>query len=159
MKNKKTIIICVLLIVLVFVIYILSLNKMGEEYNTEDYKYLKNYGSNEIVPVYVTQEDIVKKYINEYKNNMLYDIEEAYNSLNASYRAKRFSNLEGYKNYVNDIMSLSTLSMEVDKYSVTTIGSNKIFNVYDKNGFQYIIKEKSIMNYEIYLDENTVVIE
>ena len=48
------------------------------------------YNSNEYIPVYITEEDIIKKYLNEFKNNMLYDIEEAYNSLNKEYREKDY---------------------------------------------------------------------
>ena len=49
--------------------------------------------------------------------------------------------------------------MEVDKYSVTSINGNKVFNIIDNSGNEYIIKEKSIMNYEVYLDEYAVVID
>ena len=90
------------------------------------------------------------------KNNMLNDVEYAYNMLNRSYREKRFGSLEKYKNYINEITSESTYSMEVDRYSVSNKNGYKIFSVFAKNGYQYIIKEKSIMDIEIYLDEYTV---
>lgn len=160
-KNKKVIFICIVLIMITFILY-LFLNKKDEvlnESNTESYSYLKNYSSNEYVPVYVTEEDMVKKYLNDYKNNMLTDLNEAYNSLNKEYRDKRFGSLDSYKEYIDNFITLSTYSMEVDKYSVSSIGGDKVFNIYDKSGNQYIIREKSIMNYEVYLDEYTVVIE
>lgn len=160
-KNKKVIFICIGLILITFILY-LSLNKKDEvlnESNTESYSYLKNYSSNEYVPVYVTEEDMVKKYLNDYKNNMLTDLNEAYNSLNKDYREKRFGSLDKYKEYIDNFITLSTYSMEVDKYSVSSIGGDKVFNIYDKSGNQYIIREKSIMNYEVYLDEYTVVIK
>lgn len=156
-KNKKIIIFCIVLIIFTFILLLISLkNESISEYNTENYQYLKKYKSNEYVPAYVTEEDVVKIYLNEYKNNMLFDLESAFNSLNKEYREARFKDLEGYKDYINDIISLSTYSMEVDKYSVTSINGNKVFNIFDKSGNQYIIKEKSIMNYEVYLDEYTV---
>lgn len=156
-KNKKIIIFCIVLIIFTFILLLISLkNESISEYNTENYQYLKKYKSNEYVPVYVTEEDVVKIYLNEYKNNMLFDLESAFNSLNKEYREARFKDLEEYKDYINDIISLSTYSMEVDKYSVTSINGNKVFNIFDKSGNQYIIKEKSIMNYEVYLDEYTV---
>lgn len=158
-KNKKIIIFCAVLII-IFVIISLFNKKDNLTYlNTEGYEYLKNYESNEFLPVYVTVEDVAKKYLNEYKNNMLSNVEEAYNSLNKEYREKRFENLNGYKNYLKNFISLSIYSMELDKYSVTRINGNKIFNVYDKSGNQYIFKELSIMNYEVYLDEYTVEIK
>lgn len=161
LRNKKIILICIVLLLVVFIVYLFTLNNNDilEEGNTEEYNYLKKYGSNEYVPVYVTEEDMVKKYLNDYKNNMLSDVEEAYNSLNKEYREKRFGSLDKYKEYVNNFITISTYSMEVDKYSVSKMSGDKVFNIYDKSGNQYIIREKSIMNYEVYLDEYTIVIK
>lgn len=161
LRNKKVILVCLSLLVITGIIFLITTNRSNnlEESNTEDYKYLKNYSSNEFIPVYITEEDMAKKYLNEYKNDMLYNVEDAYNSLNEAYREKRFGSLEKYKEYVNGIMSLSLISLTVDKYSVSNRGTNKIFNIYDESGYQYIFKEISIMNYEVYLDEYTVEIE
>lgn len=161
LRNKKIILICIVLLLAIFIVYLFKLNSNDilKEGNTEGFSYLKKYGSNEYVPVYVTEEDMVKKYLNDYKNNILNDIEEAYNSLNKEYREKRFGSLDKYQKYVNNFITMSTYSMEVDKYSVSSMSGDKIFNIYDKSGNQYIIREKSIMNYEVYLDEYTVVIK
>ena len=160
LKNKRIIIVCITLLLITFIIYLFVINDKDISNDTiEDYTYLKNYSSNEYVPVYVTEEDMVKKYLNDYKNNMLNDVEVAYNSLNKEYRDKRFGSLDKYKEYVNNSISISTYSMEVDKYSVSSMSGDKVFNIYDKSGNQYIIREKSIMNYEVYLDEYTVVIK
>ena len=162
-NNKKLIIFCIIVIV----IFVLVGSVIKYKDNILALKYLKKgedkkierYEANEFIPIYVEEEDVVKKYLNDYKNNMVYNISEAYNMLNMNYRSIRFGSLENYKEYVDSILSLSTYSMEVDKYSVTNINGNKIFNVYDKSGYQYIIKEKSIMDYDIYLDEHTVSIK
>ena len=160
LKNKKIILVCIVLLLVTILIYLFSINRNNVLNETvEDYTYLKNYSSNEYVPVYVTEEDMAKKYLNDYKNNILNDLEEAYNSLNKDYRDKRFGSLDKYKEYVNNSISISTYSMEVDKYSVSSMSGDKVFNIYDKSGNQYIIREKSIMNYEVYLDEYTVVIK
>lgn len=160
LKNKRIIIVCITLLLVTFIIYLFVINDKDILNETiEDYTYLKNYSSNEYVPVYVTEEDMVKKYLNDYKNNMLSDVEEAYNNLNKEYSEKRFGSLDKYKEYVNNFITISTYSMEVDKYSVSSMSGDKVFNIYDKSGNQYIIREKSIMNYEVYLDEYTVVIK
>lgn len=162
LKNKKIIFICASLLLVTFMIYLFTLfnnNDILEKGNSENYVYLKNYESNQYIPINIKEEDIAKKYLNDYKNNILTDVEEAYNSLNKEYREKRFGNLEKYKEYINDFISLSTYSMEVDKYSISSVGGDKVFNIYDKSGNQYIIREKSIMNYEVYLDEYTIEIK
>lgn len=160
LKNKKIILVCIALLLVTFLIYLFSINNSNILNETvEDYNYLKKYSSNEYVPVYVTEEDMAKKYLNDYKNNILNDVEEAYDSLNIEYREKRFGSLDKYQEYINNFITMSTYSMEVDKYSVSSMSGDKIFNIYDKSGNQYIIREKSIMNYEVYLDEYTVVIK
>ena len=162
--NKKTIIICILILFIVGVIALyfklddsMDFNEGNGSYGT--YNVIKHYNANEVVPVYINESDVVKKYLNIYKNNMIYDINEAYNMLNERYREERFGSIEAYQEYINSIISSSTYSMEVDKYSVNKINGVKIFSVFDKSGYQYIIKEKSIMDIEIYLDEYTVEIK
>lgn len=163
LKNKKIIFVCIILLLIVFVIYIFSINSANNdelvETNRDNYNYLEKYSSNQYVPVYVTEEDMAKKYLNDYKNNILNNLEDAYNSLNYEYKQAKFGSLDKFKEYINEYISLATYSMEVDKYSVSSIDGNKIFNVYDENGYQYIFKEISIMNYEVYLDEYTVEIK
>lgn len=158
-KNKKLIFICLSLIIITFLIYIFNVGNNVDEEEKIEYEYLKHYETNHVIPVYITEEDVVKIYLNEYKNNMIESVEDAFNSLNEAYRLKRFSNLENYKVYVDSILSSATYSMEIDRYSVSNVSGKKVFNVYDKSGYQYLIKEISIMNYEVYLDEYTVTIK
>lgn len=162
-NNKKTIIFCLILIIIFGILYYYINNKdkytFEKNENYRSYLKIERYDANEYIPVYMTEEDIVKKYLNDYKNNMIYDINESYNMLNKEYREKRFGSLDSYKEYVDRIMSTATYSMEVDKYSVTKSNGMKIFNIYDTSGYQYIIKEKSIMDIEIFLDEKTVKIK
>ena len=163
-KNKKTIFLCFILFIIFLVVALFIqfkdniLSLKGSE-GINDNIIIEHYDANEFIPIYVTESDVVKKYLNDYKNNMIYDINEAYNMLNKEYREKRFGSIDSYKEYVSRIMSTATYSMEVDKYSVTNLNGMKIFNIYDTSGYQYIIKEKSIMDIEIYLDENTVIIK
>lgn len=158
-KNRKIVLFCILLILIFFSLTLYKKTNVNNKEEVIEYEYLKNYKSNEFVNLYVTEEDMVKKYLNEYRNNMIYNIEDAYNSLNRSYRSIRFGTLDGYKKYVESILNSSMFSMEVDRYSVSRINGYKVYNIYDKSGHQYLFKELSIMNYEVYLDENTVVIE
>ena len=51
--------------------------------------------------IYVFPTDRTYRYEYDYKNNILTDIDKAYNSLNLEYREKRFGNIESYKEYIN----------------------------------------------------------
>ena len=161
--NRKIVVVCVLLIIIFsFLLYYTKTeNKVINEENDNyrNYTRIEKYEANQYIPVYMTESDVVKKYFNDYKNNVIYNPTEAYNMLNKDYREKRFGNYDSYKEYLDENMSSALYSMEVAMYSVTIINNKKFFNVYDKSDFQYIIKENSIMDYEIYLDENTVEIK
>ncbi len=159
-KNIKPILICLILIFIVLVIVLFLNNKNVFNNNKLSSSYfIEKYDANQYSPIYVDNDQIVQIYLNEYKNNMLFDIEKAWNNLNKEYRELKFGTKERYIDYVESFLSISTLSMEVDKYSVSNVYGKKVFNVYDKSGNQYIIKENSIMNYEIYLDNETVKIK
>lgn len=159
-NNRKLIISCVILIIIFLLIYyFVSNNKKIDSSDYYEEPVIDKYEANMIIPVYMTEEDIVKKYLNDYKNNVISNVNDAYFSLNKEYRNKKFGSLEKYKEYINKYLSLATYSMEVDSYNVTNSNGKRVYNVYDKSGNRYIFKENSIMNYEVYLDDSTVEIK
>ena len=92
-----------------------------------------------------------------YKEDVQYDSERAYNSLNKEYREKRFGNLEEYKKYISDNIDYIR-SCNFSKSSVSENKSEgyKQYICTDVNGNYYIFREKSIMNYELLLDTYTI---
>lgn len=159
-KNKKTIFICLGLIIFVLIGYFIYYYLASDKGNSVDeIEIKKHYDINEINYKYVSENDVVKIYYNDFRNNMLFDRDEAYKLLNEDYRNKRFGSLEEFNNYLDNFVSEALYSNNVDNYSVNYINGKKVFNVYDESGNQYIIKENSIMNYEVYLDEYTSIIE
>ncbi len=155
-KNKKTIFICLGLIILVLIGYFIYYYFVNDKDNSVDeIEIKKHYDINEINYKYVVENDVVKIYYNDFRNNMLFDRDEAYKLLNEDYRNKRFGSLEEFNNYLDNFVSEALYSNNVDRYSVNYINGKKVFNIYDDSGNQYIIKENSIMNYEVYLDEYT----
>ena len=152
----------VLVLIIVLIVYFIKYSEENVEYyydNSTENSYLRNYGVNEYIPVYVEEADVVIKYLNDFKNAMIADIEYAYSLLNENYRVKRFGNVGEFSNYVNKMLSLSTYTMEVETYKVVNSNGSKFFDVYDMDGNHYIFKEKSIMDYEVYLDNYTVEIK
>jgi len=161
-ENKKIIIIC--LFIILVVIGITYLNKQMKINNSEsilDNRFVEitHYNANEYIPVYMTEEDVMKKYLNDFKNLMINDTEEAYYLLNEIYRNMKFKDINEFIEYVNDLKSLSLYNLSVDKYNVKVVNGKKFFDIYGTDGNRYIIKEISIMNYEVYLDNYTVEIK
>ena len=159
-ENKKIIFICILIIVIILIIiYFINREKINSDSNFYIEENIEKYNANQFVPIYVTESDIAKKYLNDFKNLILYNKKEAYELLNYSYKNKRFESYEKFETFINDRITQSTYSMEIDKYNVNIINNKKVYNIFDKSGYQYIFKENSIMNYEVYLDEYTVEIK
>ncbi len=160
-KNKKIIIICILLVLLSLGILFLvkkNQNNLDEETNYVEER-ITHYEANEYTPIYIDDNRIVNIYFSEYISNMIFNVNEAYNSLNKEYREKKFGSLDKYIEYVNKNLSEEVMAASIDKYYKSNINGHKIFDIYDKYENHYIIKEISIMNYEVYLDDYTIKIE
>lgn len=154
MQNKpelKNIIIFGCILLFFTVIYIIIDKVVNNE--TDEPIFLKNYEVNEYIPMYVSDEDMAKIYLNDYIHIMYSDVNKAYTLLDENYRNKKFGSIENYKNYIK---SLTNLSYKVDSFYIDDRGKNKIYGVYDTNGNMFIFKTNGIMQYTIYLDDYTV---
>ena len=103
----------------------------------------------------VTQEDMAKNYFYDYKRNLIYNIESAYNSLDEEYREKRFGSLEEYINVVNkNLTELKNIRLE--KYLVNTYTDYTEYVCKDQNENLYIFRDYSVMKYSLLLDNYTI---
>ena len=118
-----------------------------------EYDHLRNYEVNEYIPTYVSTEDLVKIYLNDYLYNMRYAVDKAYESLDLEYRNKRFGSLENYKNYVEQF---KTKEISAKRYSRESKKGYSYYKIYDSDDNVYIFKTKGIMQYSIFLDEDTI---
>ena len=151
--NRIKNIILAIVIVLIFIVTYLLLKYLTNDDSLEYEEYLKDYGVNEYIPTYVSDEDMAKIYLNDYIHNMYYDVEKAYNSLDEEYRKIKFGSLDSYKSYVN---SLTYPTYTLDKYYKKEVSNYIIFGVYDTNGNFFAFKTEGVMQYKVYLDEDTV---
>ena len=154
MKDNTVKIIALIVVLLSLLTGAYLLLKHFTKDNSLEYEeYLKNYEVNEYIDTYVTDEDMARRYLNDYIHNMYFDIENAYSLLDEEYKNAKFGSLDSYKNYVN---SLNYSSYQMDKYYKTSKDGYLIFGVYDKNGNLFIFKTKGVMQYTVYLDDYTV---
>ena len=152
MKNNpiKSIIIIVVIIVVFSLSYFILDKLLNKE---EEVNYLKNYGVNEFIPTYVSDEDMARIYFNDYIYKTHINIEEAYNLLDQEYKNKKFGNLENYKNYLyNSYLE----NYKFSKYYKLEKNGYIIFGVYDSNENLYIFKTQGVLQYKVYLDDYTV---
>lgn len=111
----------------------------------------KTYDVNEYNLVNITDRQLAAIYLNDYRNYLKNNIDQAYELLNEEYRSKKFNNIEEFKTYINTI---NINNMSVEKYNISD--DKKIIDVYISNNDRFIFKIKNILEYEVYLDDTTV---
>lgn len=148
----KKIVVVVIIALILSGLYIL-LKELTKDDSLEYEEYLKDYNVNEYISTYISDEDMAKIYLNDYVHNMYYDLNYSYNLLDEEYRNKRFGSLENYRNYV---ISLNYRTYNVEKYYKKEVDGYIIFGIYDQNGNFFAFKTKGVMQYSVFLDEDTV---
>lgn len=101
-----------------------------------------------------TKEEICKNYFLELKNNLLYDREYVYNSLEDEYRKNKFANYEEFSNYIEN------------KFTNIKKRTLQSYNVIEEDETQYVLKdqydniyifnEKTPLKYTLILDTYTI---
>lgn len=154
--NLKNIgIILFFVIIVLAVIYVPKLFDKDNSDNVDrfgnDFELKSKYGVNEYIPIMISDEQMAKKYLIDYINQIIYDINGSYKLLDKDYREERFGNAQIYIDYINSLnLSSSTL---VDRYAVDERTGYKYYYVYDKEGHLFIFKTKGVMQYEVYFDD------
>lgn len=103
----------------------------------------------------VDNETYCKDLVKDYKNKLMYDLESAYNTLDEEYRNAKFENYAEFEKYVqNNYNELVTINIK--KYSKNTTEDYIQYVFEDRQGREYIFKEKATMKYSIILDTYTL---
>ena len=150
-KNKGLIIGLIILALFVLAVYFLNGDKTNNNHRNNNYNYLKNYKINEVIPIYVTDEDIAKKYLSEYVSLLIYHRKEAFKLVDATVLVEKFDNYEAFDKYVKNLMTDSFIRCTVKKYSYDITDGVKAMHVVDADGNVFIFKETSLMNYTVEL--------
>lgn len=148
-KNKNIIIICISLIIFFLIIYLIFKPKKEEFLFINNDNYLKDYDINEIIPIYVSEEDIANKYLSEYVNFLLFNKEKAYNLLTESEKNNRFQTYDQFLYYIDKINTIKFKQAKVTKYSYKTYNDKKTLYVVDNSGNTFKFIENSLMDYKV----------
>lgn len=125
------------------------------ELNNNDME-IESNGTNIFSYIEIDDVFIIKNYINYYKIAALSNPELVYNNfLDTEYKSEKFEDIDDFKQYIND-NKLNLLDTSIVKYSVDQFNSYKQYTILDNHNNYYIIKEKSIMDFSILLDNYTV---
>ena len=124
----------------------------------DDETQIENTGNNIFEYTPISDEEMCRKYYNDFKQKELNNPEEAYLMLDEEYREKRFPNYDEFIQYIDEKRTLlenAVLSKYAYEYGETYTECTLI----DTQGNTYIIKAESVMEYTIKLDSYTIKID
>ncbi len=117
-------------------------NIIANEYNA--YQYIE-----------ISDEEMVRRYVKDFVQKAKNNPNLAYEFLDDEYKQKKFGNIENFKKYIENNIE------KIENGTLTHYGTNKAnenmeYYYRDNNKYYFTIKEKSVMNYSILLDEYTI---
>lgn len=152
--NKKYNIITGIIIVLLFIGSIVGILLFYNTVGETEFEYLKDYKDNEYMPVYISEEKMVKMYYNDFLYYLKSDLNGAYNMLNPEYKKKKFPSFLTFQAYV-----LPYYESSLTSYSLVEKNDKRIFYVKLSDGKEVIFATSGVMKYELYFDDTTISIE
>lgn len=118
---------------------------------------IQNTGYNSFSINNVKTEEMVKAYMDNYKELVLADSSIIYNNyLSNDYKEKRYGTLDGFESYVNENRE-EIKKCQLTKYSTELTDDGKTqYICIDQFGNYYIFNEKSTMQYTVKFDNYTI---
>lgn len=103
----------------------------------------------------IQDEDICQEYLLNYKYNMLYNAEYAYELIDEEYKEKRFPSLSDFQSYIQENRQKIQNTTLVE-YLVEQKDKYKQYTCLDNYGNYYIFNATAAMKYTVLLDNYTV---
>jgi len=126
--------------------------KIGDTYNTKLEK-IENRKDNTFSYANMNDEEMATKYLENFKETVLYDRNKAFQMLNSEYASLKFKDEENFNLYV-DSKKIEIFTAKLEKYTVeiNNLG-NKVYICEDQNeNIYYFEQTYGIMKYKIMLD-------
>lgn len=152
-NNDSIILFVIVVLILLAVLYVPNFIKnFGKNESIINYnvELKENYQPNEIIPIYVDDEQMSKIYFKDFLYKVISDIDSSYLFLNEDYREDSFKDIYKYKDYINSL-NLS-IDDSVSKFATYERGIYKYYDVYDNIGNRFIFRTNGVMQYEVYFD-------
>lgn len=163
-KIKDNLLSVILLIAIIGIIIYMFINQNKQNNNvtsnndveTEYIMSPKTYGVNEYSKLYVSDAQMAAIYYNEYKNYLNDNLEKAYELVDNEYKKYKTKDFSSFKNYIN---SKKIKTGELKEYKVENNKEFVYYIVKDNKNNVLVFKTNGILQYTVYLDNETVVIE
>lgn len=145
--DNKTRIITIILMILLISIYI-GLKVFSDKPNIE-------YKDNQIIYKKVKYDDIAQIYLTDFIETTVNNRKDAYDLLDNNYK-RTLGTFDDFNNLLNELENENYYNVTLSSYYIKEDNNYRFFFIKDSNGRTYVFKEKGIMDYTVYLDENTV---
>lgn len=155
MKEHKSLIIIITILIAAFILIgVLIFNGNEDQNYKRKYDESKTkYKINEVVPIYVNQEQMAKKYLSEYVNLIVFDEAKAFELLDESFSQRYFSgDFDAFSKYINSLKTKQFVQAKVTGYDIRKIEGKTYYYVKDLDGNQFLFKESEIRNYTVVID-------
>lgn len=138
----------------------INANAYSEEMDVNNIKINDNQIEKNSYNVYryinISDEYMVKQYMDSFKSEIINRTEYTYNNLlESDYKEKRFGSIDKFKEYVNNNKE-NIENIEISKYQIEDYEDYKEYICIDQYENYYIFKEKAIMNYTFVIDTYTI---
>ena len=143
-KNKGVIIF--LLILIIFTISVVIINKNREIKQQGNSVNDIKYEANTIVPMYVNEEEMARKYYSDYMYLISSNSKFAYELLDDDYKLEKYPTYNEFYNYIKGKKYGS-----LKEYAASRVNNKKAFYVIDSLGNELIFIEDGVMNYKVKL--------
>lgn len=116
---------------------------------------VKSNNLNKYTKVNVNQDEMVQKYMSDFKEKLLLYVEEAYENIDEEYAKIQFKNINELKKYI-EIKKDIIKNMTVSNYKIDKYIDYVQYTVLDQYNNYYIFQEVAPMKYKVLLDNYTI---
>ena len=160
-SNKMIIVIIIVMLGLVsYIIYSKNSKSKGAEYEEhkeyEEPEYVeKKYGVNQYSKISVDDNQMAIAYFSDYQQYLLNNIDKAYEYVDPEYANRKCNDISSFKRIVENKFESSS----VKNYKKEKHGDYYYYIIQDTENNIIVFKVDGVMNYTVYLDNETVVID
>ena len=143
------VVICIILIPVIIALILKKDDTNSERVKKESME-IKNYAINEVIPVYINDESLVKKYYSDYMDLIINEPKKAFALLDDESLMEKFDSYNAFQKYVNTLKSTKGFyDVTVRNYANELVDGKRCYYVIDSIGKEYVFVEKAIMDYTV----------
>lgn len=126
-------------------------SRFNDEISLKDYTPIEVNSNNIYEDITIDEETMCIYLLEDFKEKVLYYPEEAYNSLDEEYKAKRFPTFDEFREYIENNKEEIDNAI-IKQYYVDAVQGDNRYICTDGEDNYFIFKTTAVMNYKIMLD-------